>query len=277
MTAGQRTMEVGYVALFDVLGFSSVVSSDQHGEGLQGYFTCLQEAFSSNPSDPIVDYVVFSDSIVLTTRSDSEDWFRILLLWCSRLFSVMLKKEIAVRGAIAHGSFVRKAAPYGVFVAGKAIIDAYNFEKAQDWIGIMLAPSAVKRVPDLSERCRIEGCQVGLDSPKEEVQRIRGRLSWAGLVQRCYNIPFHASSPFQNNDYDGFAVIPSDGDCKPRALHENLERSLKSLEWMKSLAPNPAAQSKYERAIRWLSNVSNRWVPVAESWDRFEREFSKGK
>src|SRR6266705_707363 len=148
----ETVMLTGYVALLDVLGFSSLVSGSDEGSRLLRYLECLQEALANDENSPSVDYVVFSDSITLPTRDDSEASLQALLRQCSRTFGLMLKEEIPLRGAIAHGSFFRTSSRGGTFVAGKAIIDAYMFETKQDWVGIMLAPSARKTIPNLEER-----------------------------------------------------------------------------------------------------------------------------
>jgi hypothetical protein len=64
-------MEVGFIALMDVLGFSALVSGNGEDQRLQRYMQCLQKALVVEADNPEVDYVVFSDSIVLTTREHS--------------------------------------------------------------------------------------------------------------------------------------------------------------------------------------------------------------
>ena len=99
-------MQIGFVALLDVLGFSSLISGDGEGEPLRTYMRCLQEALEVSGDGPSVDYVVFSDSIVLTTREDSKESVQALLLRTSHLFGVALENGIALRGAVAHGGQV---------------------------------------------------------------------------------------------------------------------------------------------------------------------------
>ena len=114
-------MQARFVALLDVLGFSSLVSGDGRGERLQQYLQTLQEALDPRADGQTVESVIFSDSIVLTTYDDSERSFQALLLRCSRMFGLMLQIEIPLRGAIAHGPFLRQGVPGGVFVAGKPL------------------------------------------------------------------------------------------------------------------------------------------------------------
>ncbi len=135
----------------------------------------------------------------------------------------MLRSEIALRGAIACGSFSRSVVPSGsgVFVAGRAILDAYHFETVQDWVGIMLAPSTIKRVPDLAKRCALSTVNLNLE---ETHRAIREQIPWTAFVQPCYNIPFHASNPFENNDFSGFAIVPTDGVAERAHLRKGGHR-----------------------------------------------------
>jgi hypothetical protein len=256
-------MESGYVALLDVLGFSSLVSGDGVFGRLQEYQQYLQEALMEHGGDPKVESVVFSDSIVLTTTNDSEDSLQALILRCSRVFGLMLQREIPLRGAIAHGSFLRSTGPTGVFVAGKAIIDAYKYETAQDWVGIMLAPSAIKRIRNLAKRCEIPS-----DKSKENLMALRERLSWAAFVQDTgFGIPFHNV----DRRYHGFAVVPSDGNAEVSAIVNSLNRSLEVLEWLMAVAPDTSAQAKCQAAHIWLSVVRLNWQKVEAEWKKLDR------
>src|SRR5438128_1642726 len=70
------------------------------GERLTRYLNCLRESFDDEAVGPRVPYVVFSDSIVLTTEEDSESALQILIRRCSRALGLMLQNEIPLRGAI---------------------------------------------------------------------------------------------------------------------------------------------------------------------------------
>jgi hypothetical protein len=253
-------MQTGYVAFLDVLGFSALVASDVKGQRLGEYLGCLETALRSDGSEGEVEAVVFSDSIVLTTRGDSESSLQALLKRTSQLFGLLLKKEIPIRGAISHGSFLRAEIASGVFVAGKALVDAYRFEQAQDWVGIMLAPSARTQIRDLDSRCKLEVNAFSTDYAKQ----LQQRADWAAFVQDCFEIPFHSTVPLEDyKAYNGFAVVPTSGDSKPSAVRDSVSSSLQVLNWLKSVAPDPAAQAKYQRTITWLYAVSNAWQLLA--------------
>jgi hypothetical protein len=199
---------------------------------------------------------VFSDSIVITTKDDSEPSFLTILERCSAVFGTLLQHEIAVRGAIAHGTFITSKTNSGTFVAGRAIIEAYQFEENQDWIGVMLAPSVVQKIPNLSERCKYEEPYTD-----EIMRRLNGRLPWVAYMQSFDSIPFHGG-PLETTNYDGFAIVPSDAKFDPVSLRDSLAKSLESLARLKSIAPNPQAQQKYQRTIEWLVGVYHSWNNV---------------
>jgi hypothetical protein len=248
-------MRTGYVAFLDVLGFSAPISGDQ-GARVQKYLDCLKRVFDGEPESP-VDYVVFSDSIILTTRDDGVPTLQALLTRCSTLLWVMLANDIALRGAIAHGSYITEKTNRGTFVAGKAIIEAYHFEGAQDWIGIMLAPSVIQAVPDLQARCRYE-------EPHSAAlwEALTERLPWAAFVQPCSEIPFRDAGNVVTR-YHGFAIVPTSGDTSPAALRDSLASTLERLVWLKSLAPNPRDQAKYDRTYSWVNLNCTNWRNVA--------------
>jgi len=264
-----QTIQRGFVALLDVLGFRALVLGDGDEAHLRRYLERLRQALDDETVGPKVDYVVFSDSIVLTTKDDSAESLQLLLLRCSRALGLMLKEEIALRGAIAHGSFFRSGTESGVFVAGRPVIDAYTFEKAQDWVGIMLAPSTIRKVPDLAKRCTIYASHYG--TPEGQLI-VRNQLPWAAFVQSYDGIPFHGENPSDSAVFSGFAIVPSDGIAEPNALRDSIKGSMEALEWLRSLAPTPWAQAKYKRTWDWLDRIHGLWNGVAVNAARIEDE-----
>ncbi|HVS89355.1 MAG TPA: hypothetical protein VHF01_14190 [Candidatus Acidoferrum sp.] len=252
-------MKERYVALLDVLGFSALVDGDFTGEKIRRYLDCLQGASLERN----VDYVVFSDSIVLSAKGDSPEPLVAVAGTCSRLLVDMLNERIPLRGAIAFGGFVRKFFGESVFVAGPAVIEAYRFEQQQNWIGVMLAPSAVAQVPDLSDRCRLPGDGVAMT-----FKDIEARYPWPAFIQRCTSIPFHESSPFEPSAFDGFAVVPTKGVLEAAEIRDSIANAMDRLAWLRTIAPTPAAQRKYQLTSNWLHAIRGRWHDIAYEKER---------
>ena len=263
-------MSIGYVAMLDVLGFSDLLARDGEGDHLEKYLAHLGVALNDTVVGPPVDSVVFSDSIVLTTKDNSEAELHALLLRCSRAFGLLLQNGIALRGAIAHGPFYRNVTPSGTFVAGRAILDAYNFERLQDWVGIMIAPSTLKQARSFIEQVsNFMDLQAG---NADNLKRIREITPVAAFVQRCNGIPFQPTHPLGNRTFEGYAIVPTDGVSNVNSIVQSFDLSYKALEGLRAIAPTPEAQAKYQRSSQWMSQILWRWRDIAHWEKRLEEE-----
>jgi hypothetical protein len=245
-------MQLGYVAMLDVLGFSALVTGDPSGQRFNDYLQCVENA----TKDTRVKYVVFSDTIVFTTEDSGPDSLLTMAKASSRLFHDLLQVYIPIRGAIAFGNFSRSTVAESVFVAGSAVIEAYHFEQQQDWVGVMLTPSARACVTDLDDRCNLN-----FKTPQDFLTRVE----WATVIQRCQSIPFHERQIGETNVYDGFAIVPRKCKFEAADVRDSIHRALGQLEWLRGIAPSPESQAKYQRALLWLSNIRERWRGVAQS------------
>jgi len=207
------------------------------------------ESFRSISNNASLEYVLFSDTVVISTTDESEASLLKLLQSCSRLFGGLLAKGISLRGAIARGQFTREKTDTGVFLAGRPVVDAYRFEKQQDWVGVMLTPSVLETTPELRSRCHISR------------RRNSTHGDWMRCVQPCASIPFrHDESLAGTEAYEGFAIVPTDSDaCDKEETLTEIQRMLASLARLKSLAPNPAAQAKYKKTSDWLQALIQQW------------------
>ena len=265
----------GYVALLDVLGFSDFIASDRQGETLGDYHSFIHAVMGSQDPPGMVEFVVFSDSIVLTIPSDKTDALLRLVTQCSRAFSMLLDVGIPIRGAISCGKYLRVPSDHGVFVAGSAIIDAYKYESLQNWVGIMLTPTAVSSVPNLSALCDISKLPatplVAASRGKQTVPF--ADMRWAACVQHCPNIPFH-SEKGAGGDYEGFAIVPGGGPSTPDLICRGIQNRMVKLKELKSLAPDPAAQRKYSHSYKWFNEVHVRWASLPQA---FRDTYAQGR
>jgi hypothetical protein len=250
-------MASGYLAFLDVLGFSALVGADRTGGRIQKYLDCLER--TSNKGS--VDFVVFSDSIILTAEGDDAETFLGIAQSCSTLFFDLLKEGVPLRGAIAHGSFVRKAVKRSVFVAGRAVVEAYRFEQAQNWVGIMVAPSALEQNPNLVEKCRLSGF-----TGDGNYQDLQSRIAWPAFIQRCEHMPFHSESG--PDLLEGFAVVPTSGVLERVELRNSIQEAIDKMAWLRSIAPSPGAQFKYRQPMIWLNQILTWWREAAATQAR---------
>jgi hypothetical protein len=235
----------GYVALLDVLGFSERVARDAELGGLDRYIATVLAV--SEPYHSL-RVILFSDTVVLYSLDDSEAAYTDITAVTSRLSFALLMQEVPRRGAIAYGSFSRSEYERNcTVIAGPPIIEAHYYEARLQWIGVMLAPSVLRQVPDLSSRTAVSG-QREAENPDAYVARV----TRAAQVQRCSRIPFE-SPGVPLGFLEGYAVVPLSAEADgPEALRQCMSDSLAKLQWLKQLAPEPRSQAKYEHSIAWL-------------------------
>lgn len=240
-------MKTGYLAFLDVLGFSALVARDEKGIKLAEYQEKLANALTGKSAllKP-ARYIVFSDSVVITVEGDDFGAFHSIVVRCAGLFGDLLLSDIAVRGAIAFGSYVEDERTNSAFIAGRALVDAYRYETSQNWVGIMIAPSAIEKNSDLADRCQ-------LVSPPPSGTDRHADLQFACSVRAWGGIPFH------DGGFEGFAITPNGRSYTGSAMIDFLNRAGQKLSWLKALAPDPAAQLKYQNSLTFLTHARTWW------------------
>jgi len=144
-----------FVAFFDLLGFSSWIDDEGSLEVftyVRGFLNLMIRAslpgsvvhpdMSVELTESNMGFINFSDSIVFYSRDDSEECFETMLKVCGEFMNgVICGPSRMMRGAIAHGEFF--ADPASNAYVGKALIDAYRLEEAQDWLSVSFHDSVV--------------------------------------------------------------------------------------------------------------------------------------
>jgi hypothetical protein len=160
-----------YVAICDVLGFSERVKVSDLKTLVNEYEQLLAEVRSCtsfpitkiavgslNDPGPVemgnynIDYCIFSDSIILWSEAIvsscaeglspypwAPGWLFFFAL--SRLVGIGLIKGLPLRIGVAFGESVMDA--YRRIYVGKAVVDAYETEHRQEWIGVACHPSCL--------------------------------------------------------------------------------------------------------------------------------------
>lgn len=140
--------EKKYVAVFDVLGFKSWIKA----EGSQKIFTFMKgfmnlmtkvslpkavanEDMTVDMKPSLISQISFSDTIVFYSQDDSYESFSTILKVCAHfLNTVICGSRRPIRGALAHGEFYVE--PENNACVSQALIDAYELEQKQNWLGM---------------------------------------------------------------------------------------------------------------------------------------------
>jgi hypothetical protein len=264
----------GYVAFLDVLGFRAFVSSTKPENDLTAYVNTVDRAIQ-DPKQKL-QYVIFSDSVIVNSTKDDNESFEAIIQACAKLFAEFLQTGIALRGAIAYGSFYRSSMERGTFVAGRPIVEAFDYEKRQNWVGIMLCPSTIRKQKGLRQRCQLPSFEEVLYGNAFDM----GSLSLPACIQWCHKIPFHkenASSLDEPTNFEGHAILPTGPDVTPLNIGQKLSNAMIALESLKSMAPDPKAQEKFKSTIEWLRNVNAPWSSITNACVALNRRLAQGK
>jgi len=222
----------GFVAMLDVLGFSDYVVRDFESHTLDAYVDTVAAIRNKHPS---LKLILFSDTVVLYTLNDDDDDFAQMLTACSTLLHALIEKEIPLRGAISHGSFVRSENDTsGTVIAGRPIIEAHQYEAQLQWIGIMIAPSVLRRFPDLRSKVTLGDRPQGTSAEDYFASSQIG-----GLIQACVEIPVMPYAGIAEK-LEGFAVVPTSGEAQNfRGVIHGINECNNHLSRMKPLADLP--------------------------------------
>jgi hypothetical protein len=125
-----------YIVMLDVLGFKNLVNSNPLDKIIEMYQDLIKESkpvrFDTSSGPIILDYTVFSDSIIIWTEP-TKDNINYLCYFLSSLIGYSIKKCMPLRFGIAYGECEMDKCK-NIFI-GKPIIDAHQTESNQQWIG----------------------------------------------------------------------------------------------------------------------------------------------
>lgn len=135
-----------WVAVFDILGFGRLIEEAEREFPRALLTNRLDELLSSLDSEEqrqgSLDYLVFSDTIVIFAPSQEPSGYPWFLLQCENLIKDSIRIRLPLRGAISVGTTF-SAAEHPIII-GLPFVEAFKYCEDQDWIGLLLAPSATR-------------------------------------------------------------------------------------------------------------------------------------
>ncbi len=150
----QDTQQRGrYLLYLDILGFKELLKTRSPKEVYNIIDNALRQCDLWKGSNLNFKTLYFSDSLVLYQDQTNMklDTFIRLCITSSLLYTSLLANGIPTRGAISFGQFIVQKDTSGekdIFF-GNALVEAYEAEKNENWIGIIFCPSAWKQVGNI--------------------------------------------------------------------------------------------------------------------------------
>ncbi len=160
MASDERT-----VAFLDIMGFRQKVLSTSGAKILRDYERIVDTTnallmplpiksnnrlFHDHPkNEKLCNYYIFSDSLIFYSMDNTYTSCLKLLVFVWRLSQYLLASKYPVRGGISFGEFYTN--PNKGILLGKALIDSYDLERMQNWIGIALDEKIIDAFDELRQ------------------------------------------------------------------------------------------------------------------------------
>ncbi len=221
-----------WVAYFDLLGMTELIRSGRHVEVFLAYQRAIERLERDRGDHSKLRHTWFSDTFMVATEDDSGPSFAQLEQVSRWFFYFMITADIPLRSAIACGPMYADF-DHRIFI-GSAMIEAYQYGEAQDWIGLVLCPSAETAMKRLG---------LPLDDPRN------GRLNWSYWTPSWKKAPAGAPSRI--------------GACVPRVVINEEDLTITALARLAAACPEKDG-AKYTRAIEFIRSNAIRMPPPDE-------------
>jgi hypothetical protein len=143
-----------WVGVFDILGFKNIISNTDNEYNLIYLESQLNDLFEAIDKTYLahgnIEVFSFSDTFIILTKDldiSSYPWF---LLQCRELINRSIEIQLPLRGAISVGTIFESRDP--LIFLGSPFVEAYEYAEDQDWIGLLLTPTAT----DMLRKCDLE-------------------------------------------------------------------------------------------------------------------------
>lgn len=133
-----------WVGVFDILGFRDRVRTADKDFPRALLTNQIAELLDQIDSEAAkrgrLKSMVFSDTLIVFAPSLEASDYGWFLRQCKDLATHSIQLRLPLRGAIAAGTLI--AAVEHPIILGSAFVEAYDYCVDQNWIGLLLAPSA---------------------------------------------------------------------------------------------------------------------------------------
>ena len=136
----------GWVTHFDILGFKSKIEENSLSvEILKDSIShILSELNEDTDVFEGIECIFYADTFLIYSNSDRIKYFHGLLRTSKNFIKRCISSRLAVRGAIAFGELI--FGHHKKIILGEAFLESYEYGEDQNWLGLILTPSATKEL-----------------------------------------------------------------------------------------------------------------------------------
>jgi hypothetical protein len=144
------TGKLKYLLYLDILGFKELIKERTPEDIYNIIDKCLAESYEEVRFTDLFSTLYFSDTIIFYQTSEMSIFsaFFVITGIARGIYTKLLTEGIPVRGAISFGEFIVKLDSEGrnSIYFGDALIDAFDLEKKDEWVGIVISSLAYNNV-----------------------------------------------------------------------------------------------------------------------------------
>lgn len=138
-----------WIAHFDILGFKSLLENDGNSIAIEIVKSQIDEILGELSRDVSgfeekIGYLFFADTFIIYSKSENINEYPALINASKNFISRCINKKLPIRGAISYGDVV--LGHDSKILMGKAFLESHNYGEDQNWIGLILTPSASKEL-----------------------------------------------------------------------------------------------------------------------------------
>ena len=220
-----------FVAHADMLGMSDVALRDPHlafavlsrlSDAKDEILNMGIEVISSGlVIRDQIEQIIFSDTVVIVTKSDSEADVYAVTLLCAEFFYRALSYNVPIRAGVAHGVFLDD--PNRNLFVGPPLVNAYRLGESAAWLGIVVdsvTASRARAIPLQSDRGKsiIVDYDVPLSSGGKVVRPV---VDWV----EPHRTHFRMSLPTSGREFYTFDQLFGPFDQLPKKIQVKYENT----------------------------------------------------
>ena len=132
-----------FVAFVDILGFRDLVLRSPDLSDFSERYTRVFAPLEDELQRYGILHRLFSDSLFLCVQHRAlEQELRNLIMFCRSLLRRATTASLPIRGSISFGRVIWNK--NGDIIVGAPIIESVEYERIQNWVGIILAPTSTR-------------------------------------------------------------------------------------------------------------------------------------
>jgi hypothetical protein len=246
----------GFIAYLKILEISNFITSDDFSVQFKKFCNILEDSLSTHN----LEYTFFSDSIIIYSKKINDEQFFYLIQALSEIFNrLLLELQIVICGGVSCGEFSVHEYHGNKIVSGLSLNNALQIEHEQDWIGIVVSPEVIRKVPVFKTLIKHD---LNLGTV-EKIRKILTPIAWYAYIKLYDRIPIKTSNA-EIKRVSGFIIFPNQQEVtKGNHVLENLRKFGEKLEYLRYSRPNMTFIRKIDCTNRMIYSTEANWLAMA--------------